>query len=617
MEAQEPSSTLPAGESPPATFRAPASLRCVHIYELAALVTGLGYWFVGPVQFLSLLPFLASGGLVLGAAAAAMGTGSAGLLVGTYLLARGRVRDRATIPAALIWTAASGLLVALPGIGWLFVIARQTWILGAPLYLPELGAALGLVALPAILTALVLVTWAACRRVLASSQPGGAVTESGVLRRLAPLAVFVVAGMSLTGAALWPGRPPVSGPELYGGRTLDEWARDPKPYDGSWHRPDEHAAMGEPAARYFAAWLEAQCGFGRGPEAVATQLLDWGVALHAAAGIRYRFVPPLGAVEAIGDIGPAAALAVPALQAALRHLGDSGFTSIAHALGEIGGTAAPAIPELLARADTAWKRRSCLRAIGAIGPKALPYVSPAHLALLQAGLTSVELPDRVLCAYALARLNASEDALSASLPILVSGLTDPECSWDAAQALIRLGAAASPVLPSLLRREHQRKEHDTESPVPFRVLAAIGGASPECLVVFIRGLRDDFFLRRFEAAQVIVELGGQAATVAPALAEALEDTSPEVRSAAAVALLRCQQPIRSAIEILEADLEEPSPPRFWRLPVDKRRLIAESLGQCGASARPALPLLRRLREDPWECVRMSAAEAIAAIEAAG
>jgi HEAT repeat protein len=95
--------------------------------------------------------------------------------------------------------------------------------------------------------------------------------------------------------------------------------------------------------------------------------------------------PPIDAIRALGDIGPAAAPAVPAIISALEYYEDHGSTisAAAQALGKIGAPAAPAVPELVTviltlnqgtSMETQLALTDAVVALGRIGPQAAPAV---------------------------------------------------------------------------------------------------------------------------------------------------------------------------------------------------------------------------------------------------
>jgi HEAT repeat protein len=72
----------------------------------------------------------------------------------------------------------------------------------------------------------------------------------------------------------------------------------------------------------------------------------------------------VGAARALGEVGPAAKEAVPALIAALKGMDDGVRESAASALGRIGPAAREAIPALEAAArDGVWGAESALKKI--------------------------------------------------------------------------------------------------------------------------------------------------------------------------------------------------------------------------------------------------------------
>lgn len=95
--------------------------------------------------------------------------------------------------------------------------------------------------------------------------------------------------------------------------------------------------------------------------------------------------PPIDAIRALGDMGPAAAPAVPVIIPALEYYEDRGSTisAAAQALGKIGPPAAPAVPGLVkviltlnqgTSMETQLALTDAVVALGRIGPLAAPAV---------------------------------------------------------------------------------------------------------------------------------------------------------------------------------------------------------------------------------------------------
>jgi HEAT repeat protein len=291
------------------------------------------------------------------------------------------------------------------------------------------------------------------------------------------------------------------------------------------------------------------------------------------------------AKSALGRIGPAA---VPALFAALGDATDAEVRKAsAEALGNIGPAAAEAVPALLAaRADADWYLR--LRAVEALGRigSAAPEVVPALIATLRDGAATRWYggEEKGLVSEAAAQaLGQFGSAAVEAVPALIDALTDAVAGvrLAAAHALCAIGLDAVPRLIAALR----------EVKAPRWVK---GGATAET---------------RRAAAQVLREIGPQAAEAVPALISALGDTDAGVREAATDALSAIGPP---SVPALLAALRNVKARRWtkWRLNAEIRQAVVRALGQIGP---PAVPALITALGDPNQDVRRGTAEALGQI----
>lgn len=108
--------------------------------------------------------------------------------------------------------------------------------------------------------------------------------------------------------------------------------------------------------------------------------------------------------------------------------------------------------------------------------------------------------------------------------------------------------------------------------------------------------------QRAEAAEDLGSLGRTARPAAGALAELLTDGSPQVRAAAAAALLRIQPKDPRPIEMLRKDLESAD--------AATRRAAAAAAGFAGSSGAVLTPRLAALLKDPDEAVRLESLQSL-------
>jgi HEAT repeat protein len=297
-------------------------------------------------------------------------------------------------------------------------------------------------------------------------------------------------------------------------------------------------------------------------------------------------------LTAIGCLGPRAAESVPAVRSMLR---DESARIRIKAI-EVLAQSAPRDERLLADfrpllddADPHVQRRA-IDAIRSLGP-----LGRIALADLIGKLASTN-PEVRLAAVEL--IGSHGEAAAEAVPALASLLDDrtPEVRVIAAQALGKLGKAAQPAfdrLTSLLGAEQ----------VEVREAAALtlGSLELDALVIrphLAKALRDDKPEVRRAAIRAIQRLGPQAAIFVPdiiLLAEGKENQRSVER------LLRRFErrgPDARSLPELIKQLEHNK---------DSVRLLAiKFLGLAGGSAKGALPVLERMREDPSALVRKQA-----------
>jgi HEAT repeat protein len=159
------------------------------------------------------------------------------------------------------------------------------------------------------------------------------------------------------------------------------------------------------------------------------------------------------AAQALGEIGPAAAAAVPVLTQALTARSVEVRNFAVDALGRIGPAAAASVPAILKEVDLpkdhvnyvplAFFRLLAARALGRIGPEARQAIP-----LLQATLQSDDVAYRVAAAVAMWKIARHE----AALPTLTAIIRDdpPRGPYEAILALADFGDAAEPATELLV-----------------------------------------------------------------------------------------------------------------------------------------------------------------------
>ncbi len=342
----------------------------------------------------------------------------------------------------------------------------------------------------------------------------------------------------------------------------------------------------------------------------------------AVATLRAALADPssavrVGAALALGQIGPAAAGATPALTGALRDADETVRCRAAEALGAIGDSAAvpalaaelaapsPAVQEAVARALGAFGRaaeaavpalvplfqhpeeavrRAAADAIGRIGT-----LSAEATSSLVGGLAS---RDTLVRAQTAEALGAIGEAAGDAAPALVEALGDgsDRVRAKAAEALGRIGdGAAAVAVPSLVRA--LRDTDNWVSALAAEALGEMGEAAEEAVPALVRSLRHINPLVRANAAEAIGKTGPAGADALPALAAAAGDADGGVR-AQAVRAIGQVAPAGTNPALLRG-LGDPDP--------RVRAAAAEGLGQRGeenaAAAGALLPLLEDANDE--------------------
>ncbi len=390
-------------------------------------------------------------------------------------------------------------------------------------------------------------------------------------------------------------------------------------------------------------------------------------ALIAALADRDEHVR-LAAARALGSIGPGAAAAVPALAKALDDPLGSVTLEAADALGHIGAASLPAIiarlqdqnmqpimimvigqlgpeakdavPALIKLLDSSDDpiRREVMLALGSIGPGANAAVDKllamlqnqqaklrpgAAYALARIGAvqavptlkqTVKETGDRLLAmssAWALVTLEPQNaEFVAIALPQLISGLTHELAlvRTEAANALGRIGPRADAAVPALVKAAR-----DPDPTVRLAAIGALGEMGPVAakdaapvLSVLIDHTDPD--LRR-SAADAVGRMGASARGAIPALQQMQTLNDPIDRSMATIALVRIDpQPaaVAAALPHLTAALQSPY--------AGERLEAAALLGQLGHKAASAKPALEQATKDADEQVRKAASEALRQVQ---
>lgn len=377
-----------------------------------------------------------------------------------------------------------------------------------------------------------------------------------------------------------------------------------------------------------------------------------------------------------GDIGPAAADAVPELIPLLNAPAHELRIKVLIALGEIGPKSAAAVPAIVQRLESdeiMGARYAAAFALGNIGAK----TEDANRALVDAARGD-EQTLKMVSLWALARINPDQQrVVKYAAETLVAGLAadDPQVRRVAARALADFGEHGDVVVPALVALLR-----DADPEVVGNALDALAAIGPTVVDRISNALKNPD-LRHF-ATRLLYRLGPEAAEAVPALTEALQEPvedandavfrvetqmalaaigpaaapavqeliksldfdDSDIRGTACYALGKIGPDAAVAVDPLRECLLHLDPtelgPVWWALlqisPGDQEivkavtpRLIAAldqpfalvraeaaaALGELGEDALPALPRLKELQEDPDPIVREAAVQAVQKLEA--
>ncbi len=306
------------------------------------------------------------------------------------------------------------------------------------------------------------------------------------------------------------------------------------------------------------------------------------------------------AAEALCQVGPAAAPAVPELVAALAEGPLSLTDAVARALAAVGPPAVPPLTDAL-RSDNPAVRRGAALSLGRLRERAN---TPAAVTALHEALRD---GDEKVRAAAVEALVAVAPESPETVAALVARLKEPNPATRvlATICLDHLGPPARAAIPALLEALE-----DPDASVRGHAALALKTHCPDkasAVPVLVRALREDSnHYVRGTAAEILGELGRRARPAAPALVAALQDPQGHVRSSAAAALRQVGAGPAVAVPALAALL--PHPQEWCRL------AAMRALARFGRRARAAIPALTALLQtEANDYVRREAEETLAIV----
>ncbi len=378
-----------------------------------------------------------------------------------------------------------------------------------------------------------------------------------------------------------------------------------------------------------------------GRAGVRSAAIPWLTQSGAAAVTALRGVLQSGgaaaqgaAIEALGNMGPVAAPAVPQLLELAKSDSAAVLSQVADALGDIAADPQQALPvlEKLCQHDTAAVRISALQALGAYGRSAAAAVGQ-----LQKSLTDGDVMVRLAACDALAALGPeakpaigalsqalkdTEGAVTlraaealgsigpAAVPELQTLLDDPQFGSLALQTLELMGSVARPASGAIL------KHLEGADGLPQRqlclALAATGADLKVAGPVLKKILNDPKSEARAVAAYTLGRLGDRSAI--KDLTNVIEDEDLLVRLASAWSLLHLDpgndEYVKIAVPRLTEALSQPNP--------QIRLEVARSLAKLGGRASSSVPaLVQCLGHDESRPVRIASAIAVSEMGTAG
>ena len=284
------------------------------------------------------------------------------------------------------------------------------------------------------------------------------------------------------------------------------------------------------------------------------------------------------------------------------------------------------------------KNNPGVRAVYQLGPEAVPYLrrslhkkdslSVKALVFLHAKLPAAlgrHLPDpnlehlrMVSCSAALC-LAAFGPLAKEAMPELIDCFRDVRSMNCAYGAVLQIGPRPGdlPALLSILAGTNT-----SASGYAAICIGQIGVTNSEVLAALITAAKSGPRHTRYSAINALCALGPNAAAAIPVLARNQSDSDSTIRIASAIAAWLVQgqtnAPVAFLASELENELEHGSPPSTVPNCMGPHEMtLLEILGilrKIGSQALPAVPLLRRLRDDTNVWLRITTVEALWAID---
>lgn len=305
----------------------------------------------------------------------------------------------------------------------------------------------------------------------------------------------------------------------------------------------------------------------------------------------------------LGEIGPDAKDAVPALQGLLQSKDSGAKREAILALAAIGADARQTAPELIkSLSDKQFPNRPA--AAFALGKMGVKEAVPA----LKEAMAEKDNPIlRLASVWALLQIDPSNaDYAKSAVPQLTDALENenPEIRREAARTLGRIGAMAKTAVPAL-----QKRLSDPVEPVrreSLIALAEIGSDNPSLVEDFMRVLNEGNPSLRSIACYALGRMGPAAKPALPMLRRFLLSRDLHEKTVAAWALVQIgadAETVQSAIPLLIVAVRRNENPEI-------RVEAIKALGKVGADSAEVKEALTAAQKDSEPSVRKAAEEAL-------
>jgi len=220
--------------------------------------------------------------------------------------------------------------------------------------------------------------------------------------------------------------------------------------------------------------------------------------------------------------------------------------------------------------------------------------SSAERDILVADLRSTDANCRWLAAFQLQRMGA---AAAPGIPWLIKLLHDPDDATrrQAALTIANCGPRGKPAVPVLLQMLKD-KANPIDQVLATIAIGRIGPDATEGVPLLIRLLQSDSNLARAHAAWALSRIGPKAAKALKPLQAAIRDTDAHVRTSAAIALWYIAKDTEDSLPVLIATITSQSVRNLNESDAHFLRVALRALADMGPAAKPALPELLKLQK---------------------